>query len=60
MAFPLDGIKFMVISGHERDALTFSKSQCKSVGKGDTLLNFNDTNPLDERIIGMALSTYRG
>jgi hypothetical protein len=54
VSFPLDGIKFMVISGNERDAQTFCKSQRKGVGKGDVLLNFNDANPLDERIIGLS------
>jgi (1->4)-alpha-D-glucan 1-alpha-D-glucosylmutase len=44
----------MVISGNERDAQTFCKRQCKGIGKGITLLNFNDTNPLDERIIGLS------
>jgi hypothetical protein len=44
----------MVISGDERDAQTFCKRQCKGVGKGDVLLNFHETNPPDERIIGLS------
>jgi hypothetical protein len=51
---PLDRTKFMVAGGDHRDAQTFCKSQRKSAGKGAPLCNFRDTEPLDERIIGLS------
>ena len=59
MSLLLNGIKFMVIGGDEGNLQTFPQGQRKGVGKGDALCNFYDTDPLDERIIGISTECER-
>jgi hypothetical protein len=51
VAFPLDGIKLVVIGGHQRNLQSLRKRQCKRIGIGNSLLNFECADPFDERII---------
>jgi hypothetical protein len=45
----------MVVGRDERDVQSLRKRQRKSVGKGDSFFNFNDSDPLDESIISIAM-----
>ena len=59
VSLPLNGIKFMMIGGDQGDMQTFCQRQRKGIGKGDTLCNFYDTDPLDEHIVGISTECKR-
>ena len=45
----------MVVGRDEWDVQPFRKRQRKGVGKGDAFFDFNDSDPLDEYIISIAM-----
>jgi hypothetical protein len=53
-SLPFDGIKVVMVSGDQRHVEPFCQRHRKGIGKGKPLFDFQDSNPLDECIIGIS------